>query len=333
MLGNRWRSIWSKQGAALTFADTTDRVHYQLDPGAVGQLLQDLRQWLTHFEAEHGTLWNVHHQALGHRTLTLLDWPAQPQGQSDSHTADHRMLGLLKNLPLDGFERSVKLRYGQLLDRRFLLGLPSLSLALQDLDWIAQSLRMPQACRASLLAQFPASSYLHFGLELDQTTTYKIYLESTPGQGTPLYQGWKWLADEPTQHGLTRYIEIPLQTTSQICDAVRGAWAPDTDPALMEAVQHLLQLTIRTQPAQHIRLVQVRDDTQPRVSIDINLYACDTSIGALAEPIRTLCSCLNIPTEQCENLLIQRGGELLGHLSAGMDARKRPFVTLYHAPR
>lgn len=325
---DKWGARWCCDGTTLQFGNANAGVAFKLSPQATALLAAQLGQWLIGYESVHGTLWSEDHEARGSKTLERLQWICT--GAKDS--ADARMLRLVQNLPLTGFERSVKLLTGQLRSNRFLVGLPCSAISPHDVQNIAMRLGLPTHYLPTLLDHLKRANFVHFGFEQGRSAVYKIYLEFPQAMAElgPLYLGWKWDTDHQQRHSTSSYTQCEMASVVAIVNTVREVFPTEVSPALVSAVQNLMQFAAHDVAQEAIRLVQVRDDNNPRFSMDVNFYTAQLRIADLAPALAPVLAQLGVSPAQQADLLMHTKEDVLGHISAGMDAQGAPFVTLYH---
>lgn len=337
----RWGGNWTQDEIQLVFANQANIAALALDPKAIKRLRDALQKWLINYEALEGSLWSENHSY----------WSAQNDlrlfGNDDSNGVEHTRLEFptnstaakklyltVRNLPLDGCERSFKMLPGALLPERFLVGLPLSAIASADVRAIANDLHMPAALHDQFTAALPHAIYLHAGFEQGmRESTYKLYLEFAESAGIPLYLGYKWDTQNSAHSTISRYVRQPCLSIATMKERIGKAYG-DTQAASALAAARMLELaTLRLPLDQHDQLlfVDVSDEGSPRHSFDINLYPATISVRDLQVPLRNLAMQFNLPDEKFEALMQLVADDLVGHISGGIDRHGQPFLTVYHA--
>lgn len=318
----------------LLFSDGRLGASVSLEPRLAAQLAARLSEAVEAHEHQHGALWSEDHVLNGQTTDSRLRWAGNPT----PNAAGDALYRLVKNLPLQGFERSFKLQTGQLLDNRFLAGIPTGAIACADVDFIARQMNAPDAFRQSVLGRLGESTYLHFGFEGSAAhDTLKLYLEfpRTPagpaqdGVAGPLYLGFKWDASDNRRQAVSTYSQPQpafLHTPARIA-AVFG----EDHRLASEVAMRIVGLAQTRADASTLALIDVTEDSSPRVSFDINLYAAGLSVGQLLPLVQPLTEHFGIDPGKMTALAARFSVDRAGHLSGGLDRHGQPFLTIYHA--
>ena len=325
---DRWGAVWSKAGVELRFGDGLTGIAMGLDPHSTAQLAIDLAQYIENHETQHGILWSEQqHVPTEKLTCQLLGPDVDPDGDDPAP----RLLRLVKNLPLSGFEQSVKLQEGQLLSHRFLVGLSLKYVQPEDVLYLASQMKMPTPYLALLNQQLALANFVHFGFEkAADVNLYKLYLEfpDTPPHTLPLYQGFKWAPQHPEIRSVSNYTQPSALTLADVLKRVTLVYAGHQVLAL---VQKLIQLAASRAPLQELLFVDVKDEDSPRLSFDINVYAAGLKMKEIAPLLATLAQYFSISNASFATLMDSTADDLIGHVSGGTDRHGHPFLTVYHA--
>ena len=141
------------------------------------------------------------------------------------------------------------------------------------------------------------------------------------------HRAYKWSPSHPEADTVSIYDALlePGLTARQalINQALAG------HPALRAAVQNLLSLTQRSAANPAPMLLRVSDENTPRLSLDLNLYPAELTMGAVAPELRHLAACCGVTPARFEHWLERFASLSLGHLAAGLGRQGQAFVTLY----
>jgi hypothetical protein len=316
---DRWGVHWSHRRVVLRFAGGNNGVAIALQYAAVRQLASRLDHAVLAYEHTHGTLWCEQHRSHGQRSDFFLDGADLLAGDG----AGRRCYQLVRNLPLSGFERSFKMRSGQLISGRFLVGLPVAAMAAADIDFLASRLDAPAPYRVALGAALAQAQYLHVGFEPDGGQTIcKMYLEFAEGNRDcqPLYVGYKWDPANAQQRAESHYVSAPLPDTVALAD-----------DAARTGLHDIIALATRRVPRSALRYVDVTDLDTQRVSFDINLYPAGLRVRDVQPMLLGMQRYFSIPEKEMTALIARTADAVVGHVAGGTDRHGRAFVTIYHA--
>ncbi len=325
----------------LHFGDGVLGTSIALDPPTLLGTARQLADIVAAHEARFGTLWSEGGERLGAMTDARLQWHERPFASPLAH----RLYGLVRNLPLNGVERSFKLMAGELRQDRFLVGLSTSGLAAEDVDYLASRLDAPEAFRAAVRGQLTPqdrashASFIHLGFEeaADRSQSiYKLYLEfPTPSHdpsrpAMPLYLGYKWNPQDNRQRAVSTYRQPSSLSLAEVHERMAVAYG-DARSELFLVAKALVAEAARRTSAAALTFVDVTDDDAQRLSFDVNLYESGLTLHGVEQMLRSLAVRLGIPTGDVSALLDKAGDDLAGHVSGGTDRHGRAFLTLYHA--
>lgn len=324
---------WSGQGILLEFVSSSNPALKQtvsLSPPEALATLATLQEAVGDHERRYGVSWSAYDSACGALTDRLTGLQEEHLGQ-----AGRALYLMLRNLPLNGFERSFKMQDRVLLTQRFLLGIHGERLAPPQLHELLHRLALPQAFHRPFLDALSFTSFLHFGYEgAHDGDVYKLYQEyrqqaAGPG-GEPvlLYTGYKWDPREPerrsvSQYRLHRALDLPAMQ-SRIT-----ALLPDRSD-LTAVCTDLLQGAARHCNPAELVYVEVTEEGNPRRSCDINLYAADLKLADCLPVLRRAGAGFGIASATLEDHLHPLGDAALGHISLGTARDGQAFFTVYY---
>lgn len=325
---------WGEQGLLLHFSEqgTTGKKQREiaLSPLTATTALDALRTALALHEKTHGVSWSEHDAWLGTESDRRTG-----MGEGGDSLGPHgrSMYRLLKNLPLNGYERSFKLLPGSLLTERFLLGIRLDRLRPDQLEEIVTQLGLPAVYRDTFRAALPRTRFLHFGHEASpERTVRKLYQEYEPissGEETLLYTGYKWDPESPSQHVLSEYRLQPAMPLAAMFERVTALHPARPDIAGLCIA--LLQSASNRRRDAKLLYVEVSEEGNPRLSCDINLYAADVPVVEIEPLLEEAAGRFGIPSEALARRVPQLREARLGHVSSGTARNGAPFLTIYYA--
>ncbi len=246
-----------------------------------------------------------------------------------------------------GYERSVKASAGGLQTERFLISLHRTSLGLdpaETLDDLAAKLGLPGPARAEAAGLIGGADLLHLGYEDGPSgALYKLYVEwsaltdaawrgeDEPGPApTLVHRAYKWRIGATTPPVVTLYHWPRVRTADEIAArlvTVAQGWN-GAGGSVLEAGRRMLALAqARGRGAVHY--LEAREEPGPRLSYDLNLYACGLTVGEAEELIGQGFVDLGIRPQAAAAVLAERRDETLGHVAGGVGRDGAPFLTVY----
>lgn len=250
-----------------------------------------------------------------------------------------------------GFERSVKLCHGRVLDQRYLLSLHKSSLgqeARTRLMALGERLNAPKDALAQLLEELPAADVVHLGFEpLDVEKAAgralcKIYLEfanrarmaMAPSQPRPqpdtptlVHKALKWQCHYPHRSAITYYwLKAATLAESRIKQQLTNTI--ESQP-VADAVQQVVSRALQRSPFNGFMWLDVEESDSQRRSLDFNLYDADLKLQEIQSVITPLASHFRIAKPELENWFAANGRKALGHIAGGINREGEPFITIY----
>ncbi len=331
MKSDRWGSRWSDRGVILQFGDGLSDITVPLSPAEALQLKDQLIRTIGDYEMQFGTIWSEDNVAMGNFTDAQLFDSKIPEMSLDAAI----LYGLIRSLPLQGFERSFKMQAGELKSERFLVGLGRTSLPFEEFEFMALRMGAPAHFRDAMKRRFDAANFVHIGFEQGTNgSTYKLYLEfpdrtAQTSEQLPLYLGYKWNPQDNLHHAISTYTRpksLDLQALLKRVDATYAGVAPEINRIAADIIRAAVT-RVRTDA---LLFVEVCEEGTPRKSFDINLYATGlrlSDIGPMLEDMRRHCG---IDKAAFFRLMERVADDLLGHISGGIDRSGNAFLTAYH---
>jgi hypothetical protein len=255
-----------------------------------------------------------------------------------------RPFRLVEQLGLEcGYEKSFKLIDQHLLRNRYMLGIEKSILDNQKLSAICEQMEMPEKFIDEFFDNVADANLVLLGFEEGvDDCTYKIYLEywdrlrarmsagQAPHEPETLFQGFKWSALDNSRAVLTDYACFPLLEVDEIIDRLGGLLSTGEDRRVFDAISEIITTAARLARDRQLVYLEAREEDNPRVSFDINLYPADITLQSICAPLERLFRYYSIPNDELDRLYGQVGSRPLGHLSAGTDRSGKDFVTVYY---
>ncbi|MTI14998.1 hypothetical protein [Sansalvadorimonas verongulae] len=237
-----------------------------------------------------------------------------------------------------GFERSMKLRSGQLVDDRWLMSLHKLSLGSdpeQGLLRLGEQLQAPAEALQSCLNALPETDVVHFGYEGGEKTVCKLYLEFASQirelmeagpllQAAKVHHSLKWNPYDSSQHAFNDYWLLPESSPESLTENLLRVFKGFSSPAVIFVDRVLKRAALK-----NIMCLKVTEPDTGRHSYDFNLYDAELTLADIADDVYQLGSAFHIHSSRLKNWLVDNQSCELGHISTGLESDGKPFVTLY----
>jgi hypothetical protein len=244
---------------------------------------------------------------------------------------------LLAGLPLEGFERSFKMRGGRLLGERELFGVQLRQVGAERALDLCRALGMPPADLEAFRAQLPEAQVLHFGIEpSEQGAMHKVYVEfprRLAAQGTDpviLHLAWKWDPLRPERGGFATYRCLPKLTLLQAFERMHALYGALGTWRGLTLLQNIASLAA-SRTVEPLMYLEVEEAGNRRASFDLNVHAGELLLRDIEPQLRGLQSYFDVPAEIFEAYLAPLRQHRLGHLSGGIDRGGVEFATVYFA--
>lgn len=244
------------------------------------------------------------------------------------------------------FERSFELLPETLIDNRFLMGFDKNLLnseTIKELLKICEQMGMPESFLNSITESIQSANVILFGFsEHEGTCLIKAYLEFGYGYYRSLREnprmpepylshlGFKWDAEETGKSALARYICHPGMNSGDIKKHLANSVYKGENRTVFQCVRKILDLASKKTAVSNLLYLDVREDDNPRLSFDVNLYSADIRLIEIREIVLEICSYLNIPMDRIRKLMSSAHNSILGHIAGGLDREGREFFTFYY---
>ncbi|GJE56840.1 tryptophan 7-halogenase [Methylobacterium thuringiense] len=245
-----------------------------------------------------------------------------------------------------GYERSVKATPGGLQVERFLVSLHRTSLGLQPgqtLDTLAEKLGLPERERAEAAGLIGEADVLHLGYEDGPSgALYKLYVEwsadtdtawqkaETKGEPLLVHRAYKWSSHAATPPVVTLYHWPRVRAAAEIGARLTrmGADWGEAGSGVIGLAHAVLGLA-QERGRGAIHYLEAREEPGPRLSYDLNLYACGLMVADVEPLLAPAFADLGIAPQAVAAVLGERRDEALGHVAGGLGRDGRPFLTVY----
>lgn len=233
-----------------------------------------------------------------------------------------------------GFERSAKFVEGALLADRCLMSLHRDALGDDPVAALVEAMDPPADVRAALAEALPGADFVHFGHEAEPGfAVRKLYFEyasrawagMAQGEAVVLHLAYKWRMDTGAT-ALTRYVWRPCASLGEAQARIVERVAGPRGQAL--ALRLLDRATALAQRGE-LAMLDVEEPGHPRISLDMNVYDADLTLGAIGGIVDEAGAAFGIAPERVAQVFAPARDKALGHLAAGLDRSGREFVTFY----
>ncbi len=242
-----------------------------------------------------------------------------------------------------GYERSFKMLDGRVLANRYLLGIDTANLTVEQALTICRRLGMPTQYGESFAANLADANLIFLGFEDNEEagSMYRVYLEfwnrlqkdqqARPDDTEPalLHLGFKWHADDNTQRAVSRYMCYPRLSLEDIQHRLSNVYADHSASASHEVAADIVALA-GSRGGQSPIYVEVFEENSRRRSFDINLYGAGLRMSDLYAHLAKIRLHYHIRDELFRRLYALVGDKLFGHLSGGTNREGKDFLTFYY---
>lgn len=258
-------------------------------------------------------------------------------------TASDHLLKAAQALGLPyGQELSFKLRPGELLDDRLLLGWQVRDFPVtQFIDWLLQTQGLPQRAADTLRERAAAANTVGLSVEAGEgRVLFKAYLEfwepirarmqaGTLGPDPALlHYGIKWQAGT-ANYAQAEYHLHPQWTAYAIVQRIQALQASGRPSLALGTANALVQRGSARAPRAPMLYLEAQEAGSARHSCDINLYQTGLRLEDGAGLLRELGRSLAVPAAPLDALLHMHARLPLGHVAAGLDRHGQEFLSIY----
>ncbi|MGI2027104.1 hypothetical protein [Endozoicomonas acroporae] len=236
-------------------------------------------------------------------------------------------------------ERSIKLKPGQVIDRRILMGFAKEQKTIEEWSLFLKFLNVPQEVIRQILNNIQNADTLLFGIEeMDDKATLKVYLEywnflvSLIQQGKhdrqpfALNRGYKWEADSPKHWKEDIYWCYPLLTLTEIHNRIKSLTI--INDAIFKYFLSPVLFQNRSLTGSQLIYLEVIGKDNARQSFDINCYKGQLSVADALPFLLELAQQWHIRNDLLK-VLPKYSTRSLGHISGGVGRDNQPFLSIY----
>ncbi len=260
------------------------------------------------------------------------------------------LLSLLKDLNVPfGFERSFKCLPNTLLGDRFLSGFKRTAIkqnAHERILNICRQIDMPEDFLETFQKKLPLSNIVLFGFEKNKSNCLlKAYVEFADRIETAfqnisykpepfiIHEGFKWNSSDNSQKSVTTYTCFPLLTVEEILGRISFAYSGENKRRLFEILKGLLGFASTKAGPRDFLYVEAREENNPRMSFDINLYVADLRVQEIYPFLMEIIQYYSISVKDFIDLYGPLKNQKFGHLTAGIDREGQSFLTVYFSEK
>jgi len=298
-----------------------------------------------------------------------------PSSRAPAPVAGEHASRLLRSISALGapyvYERSFRMRQGELLPNRFLLsvGRPADGSASDEaLTRVFGEIGLPRRFIVATQSDLPRARCVHFGFEGDDDRPLlKVYLEiggeehaGADGEAVLEHVAYKWrpVVHEPSPADRTfpagaqpagaagsaspqpaagpgvvgRYWWYPHLTAEQIRERVAGVYQ-DGAPESQAIAFDVIGLAAERMPERDIHYLEIEEDGSPRRSYSINFYDADLKVRDLHPLLSRMRRLFDVAPGLFQVLYDQIKTRRFGHLAGGVHRNGRDFFNLYYGPQ
>jgi len=266
------------------------------------------------------------------------------------------------------YERSFRMRQGELLPNRFLLsvGRPddgsASDAALTD---VFRELGLPEPFVEATQANLPHAKCVHFGFEGDgDSPLLKVYLEiggekaakqeaaeaereaaedageATDGAGEATESGlrvlehvaYKWDPLDADKRAVGRYWWYPHLSAAEISARVEGIYQGAATES-QEIAHSVIALAAERMPERDIHYLEIEEEGNSRRSYSINFYDADLRLRDLYPMLSRMRRQYDVPPGRFQVLYDQIKTRRFGHLAGGVHRNGKDFFNVYYGPQ
>lgn len=252
----------------------------------------------------------------------------------------------IKSLDLPfGFEQSIKLEPGFLLNRRFTIALLRASLGkdpIAEIRRIVTPFGMPQNCLVGIARNVMDAKYIHFGYEANAKSKQqlKVYLEFPRQLGRLIARrnhvdgplllglGFKWNPLVPENYAVSQYSCNPSVTIREMKERMVTICGSSNNASCIAAIS-ALDAAIKRTKTDNLLFSQVTEENNPRNSFVLTLHRAEMEVGQAAINFDNVFDYFHLARKD-KLLLTACTGQSLRHISGGIGRQGTEFFTIYY---
>jgi len=267
-------------------------------------------------------------------------WP-WPLAHPDAYRILSTLLKVLRGIPVTGWEASCKFGPQGMLPGRLLTGFSPRGVSRRYLEGLPRHLGMPEEIARIFAGEWSRCSRILLGYESGITDTIlKVYLEyPLPAAGKTrqaclAIRGFKWKPDDGVADWHeARYWCLSGLTPSEARKRLLESMPKQAEWIVLQTwlAEALEQACRKAGNWPHFQIMNSRDATSPRNTINLRFYDSGLTVHGLSQGVRQLGSDWGLPAAETERFLMATRNREIGWLQAGIGVDQHPFLTLYCA--
>lgn len=263
---------------------------------------------------------------------------------ADPRLYTSRLRSLVRGIPQAGEERSFRLRAGVLETRRFALGIPPAGWPMLPLASLRERLDMPGPLQQEFLAQLDRADMLGLGFEEEEAGCALSALLEFPapaglndreaGNEPPgpvlMGRGYRWLPGRPGDASRSLYQWWPDLDARAIARRITGLLGTGTPAPLRAGALAIIGEALNASDPLDWAYVEVAHGSAAPASFDLDISAAELRLEQARPALETLATHFAIPPDELAAALESTEAQALHRVSAGLDERGRPFLTVHY---
>jgi len=263
-------------------------------------------------------------------------WPWSQGAYRPDSVAERyrRVIALLSNVPVMGYETSVRLSPGGACWDRLLFGVERRLLPMRRLHCLVDALGMPWELKLHLFQGIESARELLIGFEgSEESTESRIYVgygsAGDPDAPQVSLRGFKWQqgSDDPVPViRITEYSRLPSSKTSD--DAFVCALNGKTDPSA-QLVARMLGMAAQAHASGRVEILAATESDSERASLCLRAANCDIRLKDLFSEVQALLAAWGLLDAGYAERLLAFSQRSIGWIATGVHGGGDPFITLY----
>ena len=250
------------------------------------------------------------------------------------------------------YERSFRMREGELLANRYLLSAgrqAERGETDKPLAGVFRQLDMPGEFLEAAERNLPLARCVHFGFEADaRSHLLKVYLEvAAKGDGIDAVEGawrpaddavlehiaYKWNPAKHEERVIGQYLHWPALSAAAILSRVREVYEGAESQESLQIAEGVVQLAAGRMPEEDIHYLEIEEAGGPRRSFSINFYDAGLTLTDLYPFLSRMRRRFGVAPGQFQALYDQIKERKFGHLAGGLHRNGKDFFNVYYGPQ
>ena len=250
------------------------------------------------------------------------------------------------------YERSFRMREGELLPNRYLLSVGRQSErggTDRPLAAIFRQLDMPGEFLEAAERYLPLARCAHFGFEADADShLLKVYLEvAARGDEIDAIEGarrpdadavlehiaYKWNPADQDEHAMGQYLHWPSIPAATIRERLAAIYERAESDESQQIASGVLDLAVARMPEEDIHYLEIEEPGNPRRSFSVNFYDADLFVTDLQPLLGRMRRHFGVSPSHFQTLYDQIKDRRFGHLAGGVHRNGKGFFNVYYGPQ